>query len=274
MDPSPPQNQDSLTLSHLHLPTGLTAPYCFPSSSKQQPATVSLTLDLDRGFASAAQHDKLDESTVHYGNLAKAVRQWPVQGGVRECVDFVEGAVEKLARRGDGTRRVRRARVEVELPKASARGERCVVSCVREGEAGRRVSWRVEGVRVMVMIGVNAVERTARQVLEMDLEVFGKGDGVLGREEAVLGLEGRLVEVCGLPHSFAGCSKYVLYLLLGLTGTMNRSSSPPPSKHLSRSPSTWSSACGPRFWRRCLSARACGWRYESPRPWRSQRRPL
>ena len=192
----PEQNHDSLHLRSLSLPTGLVAPYTFPGSSKLQPATLTLTLNLDRGFSSAAQSDALDQNTIHYGNLAKAVREWKSDGGdgVRECVDHVESVVDRLARRGNGTSRVRRSQVDVELPKASAQGERCVVSSVGEG-GERKVSWRVESVRVMCLIGVNAVERTGKQALELDLEVRGSGDGVLGREKEVFGLEGRMVEV-------------------------------------------------------------------------------
>lgn len=190
---------DTLSIHNLHLPHPVNAPYVF-GPLKPQPATVSLALRLDRGVASAAERDRLDGNTVHYGELAKEVRRWKGDGdGVGDLVRWAEGRVEALARREDGSCRVQESRVGVRLGKASAAGEAVEVVSVSESGEARRAGVRFEGVRVMVLIGVNAVERTARQVLVVDLEVWASGlvEEVLGADGGVgaFGLEREMSEV-------------------------------------------------------------------------------
>lgn len=199
--PDEAQNSDNLTVSNLSLHPGILAPYVFPSGPRKlQPATVSISLGLTPGFSSAADRDALDQNTIHYGNLAKAVRSLPPDGNgegltLREIVEGVERTVDEMAAREDGSRRVGRCEVGVWVPKASPAGEGVRVRSERDvGRLGRRVGWRFEGVRVMVLIGVNAVERTARQVLEVGLEVWSH-EG-LDRDAEAFGLETEMVEVC------------------------------------------------------------------------------
>lgn len=193
---SPAQNVDRLSISNLHLDNGILAPYVF-GERKQQPATVSISLDLSQGFSSAASTDALDQNTVHYGNLAKAVRDKRPGGQTLEnLIDWIEGAVDRMGERKDGSSRVGRCMVSVRLPKASMAGECVEVTSERIGRGGRVVKVGFEGVRIMVLIGVNAVERTAKQALEVDLEISCRGDEALREDVKAFGLEREVIGVC------------------------------------------------------------------------------
>lgn len=188
---------------------------------------------------------------MHYGNLAKAVRDERRSEAetLKACVERVEGVVEGMAERRDGGWRVGRCGVEVLLGKASATGTGVRVGSEGVvGRDGREVRVRFEGCRVMVLIGVNAIERTARQRLEVDLEVRCAGREALGRDVEAFGLEREMVEVCLL--STTAFAELRSRSRCGLT--IVRLSSPRPSKRWSRWANMSSSTSSRRSKRRCL----------------------
>lgn len=166
---------------------------------KEQPAVLDIALTLrGSGFSSAASLDKLDDSTIHYGNLAKKLRAGCVAGmNIEDMLNASEKGIQEMGMKGEGKFIVRESRVEVGLCKASMFGEDVrVVSVRRYGSDGKVESQRrgleVREVKVMVLVGVNGYERQARQPLVVGFGVFFEGEGKL---EGLFGMESLVVDV-------------------------------------------------------------------------------
>lgn len=159
---------DSVSIRNLHLPHGITAPDVW-GKTKEQPGLVSLKLTLRDGFSGTASEDGLDAS-IHYGQLAKRIRAENHPGQtVYDVLDAARGVVHTMASMGPGTKfLLARADLEVLLPKASMAGEAVTLTHALHFDAGghseslERV-FTVRNVKLMVLIGVNAYERTAKQ---------------------------------------------------------------------------------------------------------------
>ncbi|KAK0939385.1 hypothetical protein LTR29_009001 [Friedmanniomyces endolithicus] len=64
-------NQDIISVKNLQLPAGVVAPDVW-GKAKEQPALLTVSLVLrGEGFGKAAAGDRLDASTIHYGELSK-----------------------------------------------------------------------------------------------------------------------------------------------------------------------------------------------------------
>jgi len=64
-------NQDIISVKNLQLPAGVVAPDVW-GKAKEQPALLTVSLVLrGEGFGKAAEGDRLDASTIHYGELSK-----------------------------------------------------------------------------------------------------------------------------------------------------------------------------------------------------------
>ena len=204
-----------ISIKCLQLPAGIVAPDVW-GKLKEQPALVSVKLVLrGKGFSSAASKDELDESTLHYGQLAKSIRARcsRAEQRVSDVSTAVNLVVESMAtKRGkiDGKEWssfvVAHSIVDVVLPKASMAGEKVTVTSERNyDEAGGLLEsegqYVIDDVKVMTLVGVNGYERTAKQPLVARLGVSWPGDHVhdLGIHDSGTGtlwsLEGALIEV-------------------------------------------------------------------------------
>lgn len=200
--------RDTITLTNLSLPHGIIAPDVW-GKPKEQPAFVSVQLALSGpGFGSAAQGDKLDDSTIHYGNLAKKIRGGCVAGNTAGDVSsVVEKSVLEMGMKSGGKFIVARSTVDVHLPKASMFGDGGVTlttstSYDASGKAtGSSRVFGVKGIKVMTLIGVNEYERSQKQPLVVSVllllrsEVQSTGSG---QTVALFNLEQTLVQVSGL----------------------------------------------------------------------------
>ncbi|CZT20786.1 uncharacterized protein RCC_06644 [Ramularia collo-cygni] len=187
-----------ISITNLSLPHPISAPDVW-GKQKDQPALLNVSLTLrGAGFSSAASLDKLDDSTIHYGNLAKKLRAGCSAGqNVLSLISAAEEAVMEMGRKGNGKFIVQEARVEVGLCKASMFGEQVkVVSVKRFGRdgvvEGEKWGFEVQEVKVMVLVGVNGYERQARQPLVVGFGVWFDGKGSL---ESLFGLESLIVEI-------------------------------------------------------------------------------
>ena len=97
-DPGP---GDVILLQNLQLPHGVVDRNCW-GEAKEQPALVSVKLWLRDGFGSTAGSDALDQTTIHYGQLAKRIR---ASNGANQTVvelfEAVYGSVEGMVLQGE-----------------------------------------------------------------------------------------------------------------------------------------------------------------------------
>ncbi|KAK4504491.1 hypothetical protein PRZ48_005407 [Zasmidium cellare] len=200
-----PLSSDTITLTNLQLPHGIIAPDVW-GKPKEQPALITLSLLLQgSGFGSAAQGDKLDDSTIHYGNLAKKIRAGCVEGqSAGDLSAVVEKSILEMGMKSAGRFIVARASVEVVLPKASMFGDGGVTlgTTTSYDETGRVLGvgrvFGVKGIKVMTLIGVNGYERSQKQplvvsvLLHLRSEVRETGSG---ETVALFNLEQMVVQI-------------------------------------------------------------------------------
>ncbi|WPH00883.1 Hypothetical protein R9X50_00371500 [Acrodontium crateriforme] len=175
-----PSPGDKILLQNLTLPHGIRTTNAW-GDPKDQPACVTITLHLRDGFNTAAGQDKLDDSTIHYGELAKRVRG-SCSGAALSLADTlaaVRDAVVGLSAKPSGFV-VRLSEVQVRLGKASMFGSGGLV-LVREwfGSEGRREKvqsvFSLCDVRTMTLVGVNAYERRGAQPVDFTLSLYTEG---------------------------------------------------------------------------------------------------
>lgn len=127
-----------------------------------------------------------------------------------DVVRVVESVVVGM---DEGGQTVERMRVEVCLAKATNYGD-CVRVVRESGGKREQGQWafEVEGVKVMVLVGVNSYEREGRQPILVGFGVSGLREGEFIEEKA-FGLEREVVDVgihfFFLPFHFS-CSKTIL----------------------------------------------------------------
>lgn len=180
----PSRDTDSISIRHLQLPHGLIAPDVW-GNPKEQPVLISLKLGFHaNGFDTAAGSDKLDASTIHYGNLAKRLRAGCKQGlTVDEWSHDVESIVGEMARKEQDRFIVETSILEVHLPKASMYGEGVAVKdhVVYEERYGVVQHWErtfaLRDVKIMTLVGVNEYERKQRQPLVVTCELRYRPQG-------------------------------------------------------------------------------------------------
>ncbi|KAL0256211.1 hypothetical protein SLS55_008603 [Diplodia seriata] len=170
-----PATADTISLSSLHL-VALAGRDVWGRTGRAQPLTLSLCVAARARFASAAAGDALDGSTVHYGQLSKAVLAalgpaTTTTGGEwlsgLEVASRVSQAVAATAAPGA----VEALRLDVGFPKASTLGTGAGVEWTLfygEGEGGEVVGFArqlyVRGMSIPTLIGVNSNERMKKQM--------------------------------------------------------------------------------------------------------------
>ncbi|EME46754.1 hypothetical protein DOTSEDRAFT_126479 [Dothistroma septosporum NZE10] len=161
---------DTIAIKSLQLPHGIVTPDVW-GKAKEQPAVVNITLNLQHGFHSAADADRLDDSTIHYGTLAKKIRSscTPNQNP-GDLSHNIENAIVEMAQKSKGKFIVARSVVAVLLPKASMDGEGIRLNNITHfDESGKSLAvdkfFSIESVKIMTLIGVNSYERSQKQPL-------------------------------------------------------------------------------------------------------------
>ncbi|EMC99811.1 hypothetical protein BAUCODRAFT_64347 [Baudoinia panamericana UAMH 10762] len=178
-------DRDIVSIENLQLPRGVIAPDVW-GKDKEQPALLSIRIQMaDPGFSSAASQDKVNASTIHYGELSKRIRKGcadhaDTNAGLKwQDVGFtVQSTLSDMGRKAEGAFSVANAVVELNLPKASMYSESGIsLLTVTDYDATGKatVSQRafvLNNSRCMVLVGVNAYERQARQPVEASLTCF------------------------------------------------------------------------------------------------------
>jgi dihydroneopterin aldolase len=132
---------------------------------KKQRALISVTLTMGQEFDSAAESDSVDESTVHYGTLSKAIQQefndnhapWI---GTAELATRVARCVSRVADEAD----VYAIETDICYIKGSMFGEGVGYSFSSiETSKNRSEVLYLRNVRIPCLIGVNSNERLQKQ---------------------------------------------------------------------------------------------------------------
>lgn len=186
-----------ICITNLTLPHPVLAPDVW-GKEKEQPAVLNITLTLrGNGFGSSGNLDILDDSTIHYGLLAKKIRAACTAGlDLKGLCLATETAVLEMGRKRGNTQIIGESRIEVGLCKASMFGEDLKFVMVRhQGVDGRCeglwTRFELKGMKIMVLVGVNAYERQAKQPLVIDLGLWYDKGPVVG----LFSLEKTVVEV-------------------------------------------------------------------------------
>ncbi|KAI9828545.1 MAG: hypothetical protein M1819_006602 [Sarea resinae] len=159
------------------LPIGIDA---WGRPGKPQPVTASVRISLAQPFESAASEDVVDESTVHYGVLAKRIAGAVAakNGDVGGMLGLLEVLLEACCQCVSRPLCVQAVEVEATWLKASLLGDG-VHGWLKRGFGNTGnicLGLGVKGVRVPCLIGVNANERTMKQLAIASVAI----DGVAG----------------------------------------------------------------------------------------------
>ena len=179
---------DLVAIKNLQLPFAVLAPNVW-GIVKEQPALVTVTLGLRRGFTSAASNDALDHNTIHYGELAKRIRAGCTAGQtIASLCSSIEHVIHDMGLRPDGTTRVSRAVLQIDLPKASMFGNGLYLMrvVVYEEDGLYRSELPLLGisdVKIETLIGVNEYERNGKQPVVASLELYLGGDLLAGESQ-------------------------------------------------------------------------------------------
>ncbi|OQO14243.1 hypothetical protein B0A48_01119 [Cryoendolithus antarcticus] len=142
---------------------------------KAQPARVNVKVYLRNDFSSAAAADALDDSTLHYGNLAKRIRKACVpETAVPSILGVIIDNAVGLGTKGSIAEIV----VELILPKACTYGEAVHLSesrvySINDNASIVQQKFECRRMKLMVLVGVNAYERRGKQPLIVDLSIGG-----------------------------------------------------------------------------------------------------
>ncbi|KAK1079020.1 hypothetical protein LTR33_006735 [Friedmanniomyces endolithicus] len=202
-------NQDIISVKNLQLPAGVVAPDVW-GKAKEQPALLTVSLVLrGEGFGKAAEGDRLDASTIHYGELSKRIRaacSTPNQTAGHVSA-HAERVIAEMSRKSAISSIVARSIVDVHLPKASMYGEGITLTNITDyDERGRTRAARrvfvVKGVKLMLLVGVNGYEWSGKQPVLASLWLDLGGAGGLegggsgsGGTVALFNLEQTLVQI-------------------------------------------------------------------------------
>lgn len=163
---------------------------------KLQPVLISATVALRYPFETASIDDEVDQSTIHYGILSKAILEavanfphtsYSFNGSI---VSFAENIFERLIGHENKNRTVyykeeqhvvnrkmtSSLQLKVMLPKASLLGSGVSVTETRtfdtDGVPGvRSRTLSVHDLRIPTLVGVNPNERLAKQIVVTNLEI-------------------------------------------------------------------------------------------------------
>jgi dihydroneopterin aldolase len=163
------------------------------NASSQQPVLISAAASLRDPFATAATDDKVDGSTIHYGVLSKGILAAVANCSAGESAIGLLRHVERwlvapaavleeimVQKRGKepvlDVRKLRALELEVCLPKASLLGsgvsvfEKIVFSENGVSE-GCCTVLKVQNLKIPTLVGVNAPERRAKQIVVANVEL-------------------------------------------------------------------------------------------------------
>jgi dihydroneopterin aldolase len=167
---------------------------------KKQRALISVTLTLGKQFTSASSTDSVDDSTVHYGTLSKAIQaRFKDDTMAWMSTAALSAAVSKSVRDVAGSTDIYAIETNICYMKGSMFGEGAghITSRI-EGTGTRSNVLYLRDVRIPCLIGVNANERLQKQPVVLNVWVDNIHDS---RVEDYPQLEALLFEVSTTKHT-------------------------------------------------------------------------
>jgi dihydroneopterin aldolase len=161
---------------------------------KKQRALVSVTLTLGKQFTSASSTDSVDDSTVHYGTLSKAIQaRFKDETMTWMSTAALSTAVSKCVRDIAGSTDIYAVETNVCYLKGSMFGEGAghITSRIEKSGTSSSVLY-LRNVRIPCLIGVNSNERLQKQPVVLNIWVDNVDDS---RVEDYPRLETLLFEV-------------------------------------------------------------------------------
>ena len=137
-----------------------------------QPVEISLQIGLEGTVSSAASSDALDDSTVHYGNLSKAIRNRIVQESEQWVLPdaFAHMVMEVVYAFALKSSKVAAIELMTSYPESTLQGGGSSFKVSSSPQLGvSSVVFNLTKLRIPTLIGVNARERTRKQVVTVDL---------------------------------------------------------------------------------------------------------
>jgi dihydroneopterin aldolase len=240
------EGQSSVGIDRLQLPHGVFFKDVW-SNVKEQPAYLNINVALSPGFGTAARLDEVNDTTLHYGNLAKNIRGTYIQPLDHHTVlKMAQSIAYSLSRQAAGGFAASHVTTELHLPKASMTGgEISYTWMTRYDPPSRQVlpvtrAFSIVDMTVMALIGVNAYEKQARQPIIANLTVDCAAvydlEGVFIPDDAASRID-KVLQTVGLPlpqHAIMLTGAILLVhiraLLRDPRGAGNKYSDLPPSR--------------------------------------------
>lgn len=137
---------------------------------KEHPIQLSVSLSYRKSFDSAAHGDALDQTTIHYGLLSKALRNLSAASDGWESVESLTGRLHQTIQKFTvAANLVDACQVVVHVPKATLTGSSISFlhfkSSDKQGSARELRTLQFTSLKIPLLIGVNANERLAKQPL-------------------------------------------------------------------------------------------------------------
>lgn len=165
---------------------------------KKQRAFISITVTLGQVFASASATDTVDQSTIHYGTLCKAIQaRLQQQDSEWMCTARLSKSIADSIREVAGSTPIYAIKTDVRYLKGSMFGDGAGhVSSIIEHESIQSSTLYLRNVCVPCLIGVNANERLRKQPVVVNMWVDSIPDS---RLDDYAELENIVVNVSLLP---------------------------------------------------------------------------
>jgi dihydroneopterin aldolase len=145
---------------------------------KKQRALISVTLTLGKQFTSASSTDSVDDSTVHYGTLSKAIQaRFKEETMAWMSTAALSAAVSKCVRDVAGSTDIYAIETNVCYLKGSMFGEGAghITSCIEKSGTRSNVLY-LRNVLIPCLIGVNSNERLKKQPVVLNVWVDNVDD--------------------------------------------------------------------------------------------------
>lgn len=132
---------------------------------KKQRAVINVILTLGRQFSSASTSDSVDDSTVHYGTLSKALQAHVDEESSRwKSTAALSGSIAQCVRNVAGSTSIYAIETDIRYLKGSMFGEGVGhVTTIVESAKQRSSVLYLQDIRIPCLIGVNSNERLQKQ---------------------------------------------------------------------------------------------------------------
>lgn len=145
---------------------------------KKQRAHISVTLTLGKQFTSASSTDSVDDSTVHYGTLSKAIQaEFQADSAQWLSTSALSFSIFQCVRKVAGSTSIYAIETDICYLKGSMFGDGSghITSTIKDTKLRSNVLY-LRNLRIPCVIGVNSNERLQKQPVVVNVWVDGIPD--------------------------------------------------------------------------------------------------